>query len=67
MDIRLHTTVHSKQRKEKIRNPISFLNEPSSQELLCKAEQNFGFNHPIGGLKIPSAEEIFVESHFSVE
>ncbi|XP_031285052.1 auxin-responsive protein SAUR22-like [Pistacia vera] len=40
--------------------PISFLNQPSFQELLSKAEEEFGFDHPMGGLTIPCREDIFV-------
>ncbi|KAG8643993.1 hypothetical protein MANES_11G068334v8 [Manihot esculenta] len=41
--------------------PISLLNQPSFQELLSKAEEEFGFNHPVGGLTIPCSEGIFVD------
>ncbi|KAK8625093.1 hypothetical protein V6N13_089971 [Hibiscus sabdariffa] len=40
--------------------PISFLNNPSFQELLSVAEEEFGFNHPMGGLTIPCREEVFI-------
>ncbi|XP_031285050.1 auxin-responsive protein SAUR23-like [Pistacia vera] len=40
--------------------PVSFLNQPSFQELLSKAEEEFGFNHPMGGLTIPCKEDIFI-------
>ncbi|KAJ4716680.1 Auxin-responsive protein [Melia azedarach] len=40
--------------------PVSFLNQPSFQELLSKAEEEFGFNHPMGGLTIPCREDIFI-------
>ncbi|XP_050262147.1 auxin-responsive protein SAUR21-like [Quercus robur] len=40
--------------------PISFLNQPSFQELLSKAEEEFGFDHPMGGLTIPCSEDIFI-------
>ncbi|XP_030942435.1 auxin-responsive protein SAUR24-like [Quercus lobata] len=39
--------------------PISFLNQPSFQELLSRAEEEFGFDHPMGGLTIPCSEDIF--------
>ncbi|KAK3195353.1 hypothetical protein Dsin_026663 [Dipteronia sinensis] len=47
--------------------PISFLNEPSFQELLCMAEEEFGFNHPMGGLTIPCTDYMFIDltSHLS--
>ncbi|KAG2241897.1 hypothetical protein Bca52824_096253 [Brassica carinata] len=40
--------------------PISYLNHPSFQGLLNRAEEEFGFNHPVGGLTIPCREETFV-------
>ncbi|XP_017632848.1 indole-3-acetic acid-induced protein ARG7-like [Gossypium arboreum] len=40
--------------------PISFLNHPLFQDLLDRAEEEFGFNHPMGGLTIPCSEEHFV-------
>ncbi|KAJ8767110.1 hypothetical protein K2173_013507 [Erythroxylum novogranatense] len=40
--------------------PISFLNQPSFQELLRRAEEEFGFDHPMGGLTLPCREDIFV-------
>ncbi|KAL5788760.1 hypothetical protein ACOSP7_005709 [Xanthoceras sorbifolium] len=47
--------------------PVSFLNQPSFQALLSKAEEEFGFDHPTGGLTIPCKEAIFIDltSHFS--
>ena len=41
--------------------PISFLNHPSFLELLSKAEEEFGYDHPIGGLTIPYSEDIFID------
>ncbi|KDP34547.1 hypothetical protein JCGZ_11097 [Jatropha curcas] len=40
--------------------PISYLKEPSFQDLLSKAEEEFGFNYPMGGLTIPCREEAFL-------
>ncbi|KAL7118615.1 hypothetical protein ACP275_02G014200 [Erythranthe tilingii] len=47
--------------------PLSYLNNPSFQELLCQAEEEFGFHHPMGGLTIPCSEELFIDitSHLS--
>ncbi|XP_041014127.1 auxin-responsive protein SAUR23-like [Juglans microcarpa x Juglans regia] len=47
--------------KKRFLVPLSFLNQPSFQELLNKAEEEFGFNHPMGGLTIPCSEDIFVD------
>nr|KJB10867.1 hypothetical protein B456_001G245400 [Gossypium raimondii] len=41
--------------------PISFLNQSSFKKLLSIAEEEFGFNHPMGGLTIPCREEVFVD------
>ncbi|KAJ6927336.1 hypothetical protein NC651_011411 [Populus alba x Populus x berolinensis] len=41
--------------------PVSYLNEPSFQDLLTKAEEEFGFNHPMGGLTIPCREDKFID------
>ncbi|XP_058733611.1 auxin-responsive protein SAUR21-like [Vicia villosa] len=40
--------------------PISYLHQPAFQQFLCKAEQEFGFNHPMGGLTIPCREDVFL-------
>ncbi|KAK7274330.1 hypothetical protein RIF29_15414 [Crotalaria pallida] len=39
--------------------PLSFLNQPSFQDLLSQAEQEFGYDHPMGGLTIPCTEVVF--------
>ncbi|KAL0536115.1 hypothetical protein IC582_025047 [Cucumis melo] len=41
--------------------PISYLNDPSFQKLLNRAEEEFGFHHPHGGLTIPCKEDAFVD------
>nr|VDD33421.1 unnamed protein product [Brassica oleracea] len=40
--------------------PVSYLSQPSFQALLSKSEEEFGFNHPMGGLTIPCPEDIFI-------
>ncbi|OVA12814.1 Auxin-induced protein [Macleaya cordata] len=47
--------------------PISYLNHPSFQDLLSLAEEEFGFDHPMGGLTIPCNEDNFIclTSHLS--
>ncbi|KAG6651623.1 auxin-responsive protein SAUR23-like [Carya illinoinensis] len=40
--------------------PISYLNHPLFQDLLSRAEEEFGFNHPMGGLTIPCKEDAFI-------
>lgn len=41
--------------------PVSFLNHPLFQDLLSLAEEEYGFNHPMGGLTIPCDEESFLD------
>ncbi|XP_015581348.1 auxin-induced protein 15A-like [Ricinus communis] len=41
--------------------PVSYLNQPSFQELLSQAEEEFGYDHPMGGLTIPCSESIFLD------
>ncbi|KAF4375353.1 hypothetical protein CsatB_015430 [Cannabis sativa] len=41
--------------------PLSYLNEPAFQELLNMAEEEFGYDHPMGGLTIPCREDIFID------
>ena len=41
--------------------PLSYLNEPAFQELLSMAEEEFGYDHPMGGLTIPCREDIFID------
>ncbi|KAL8051204.1 hypothetical protein ABFX02_06G131100 [Erythranthe guttata] len=40
--------------------PLSYLNHPLFQELLFQAEEEFGFNHPMGGITIPCREDLFI-------
>ncbi|CAL1357917.1 unnamed protein product [Linum trigynum] len=39
--------------------PVSYLNQPAFQDLLTMAEEEFGFDHQMGGLTIPCSEETF--------
>ncbi|KAK9942804.1 hypothetical protein M0R45_008452 [Rubus argutus] len=41
--------------------PISYLNEPTFQDLLSQAEEEFGYDHPMGGITIPCSEHTFLE------
>ncbi|PHU10807.1 Auxin-induced protein 15A [Capsicum chinense] len=41
--------------------PISFLNQPLFHDLLSLAEEEFCFEHPIGGLTIPCREDVFID------
>ncbi|OAY37295.1 auxin-responsive protein SAUR20 [Manihot esculenta] len=41
--------------------PISYLNHPCFQDLLNQAEEEFGFNHPMGAITIPCKEDEFID------
>ncbi|KAM3327957.1 hypothetical protein P3S68_033419 [Capsicum galapagoense] len=40
--------------------PVSYLNQPSFQDLLAQAEEEFGFDPPMGGLTIHCKEDVFI-------
>lgn len=52
--------VGERSQKKRFIIPVSFLSQPPFQELLSKAEEEFGYNHPMGGLTIPCREDIFI-------
>ncbi|GAB4838915.1 hypothetical protein Ancab_028447 [Ancistrocladus abbreviatus] len=58
-----HIAVYVGDHEEKKRYvvPLSYLTHPSFQDLLVRAEEEFGFTHPMGGLTIPCKEEEFVD------
>ncbi|XP_074313205.1 auxin-induced protein X10A-like [Silene latifolia] len=39
--------------------PLSYLKHPNFQDLLHNVEEEFGFNHSMGGLTITCTEETF--------
>ncbi|KAK8529984.1 hypothetical protein V6N13_102870 [Hibiscus sabdariffa] len=47
--------------KKRFLVPLSFLNQPLFQSLLRKAEEEFGFDHPMGGVTIPCHEDVFLD------
>ncbi|CAL5212577.1 unnamed protein product [Lathyrus oleraceus] len=46
--------------------PVSYLNQSLFQELLNQAEQEFGYDHPMGGLTIPCSEDEFLNLTYSL-
>ncbi|XP_034681463.1 auxin-induced protein 15A-like [Vitis riparia] len=48
-------------KKKRFVVPISYLRNASFQKLLSQAEEEFGFDHPMGGLTIPCTEEAFID------
>ncbi|KAJ9189632.1 hypothetical protein P3X46_000901 [Hevea brasiliensis] len=51
---------------QKKRIPISYLKNPSFQNLLSQAQEEFGFNHPMCGLTIPCSKQVFTDLIFSL-
>ncbi|GMN55845.1 hypothetical protein TIFTF001_024960 [Ficus carica] len=41
--------------------PVSVLSQPLFQDLLTQAEEEYRFDHPMGGLTIPCTEDAFVD------
>ncbi|KAK9677769.1 hypothetical protein RND81_11G165500 [Saponaria officinalis] len=54
-----HVAVYVGNEKTRYVVPLSCLSHPAFQDLLNKAEEEFGFNHPMGGLTIPCDEATF--------
>ncbi|XP_071698750.1 auxin-responsive protein SAUR21-like [Rutidosis leptorrhynchoides] len=48
------------QEKKRFVVPVSLLSQPTFQELLQLAQEEFGYNHPMGGLTIPCSEDVFI-------
>ncbi|XAR59080.1 hypothetical protein NMG60_11014722 [Bertholletia excelsa] len=47
--------------KKRFLVPVSYLNQHLFQDLLNKAEEEFGYSHPMGGLTLPCREDDFLE------
>ncbi|KAF8013585.1 hypothetical protein BT93_I1438 [Corymbia citriodora subsp. variegata] len=56
-----HLAVYVGEKQKRFVVPVSYLNRPAFQELLAQAEEEFGFDHPTGGLTILCREEVFVD------
>jgi SAUR family protein len=41
--------------------PVSYLNQISFLDLLSQSEEQFGYDHPMGGITIPCREDVFLE------
>ncbi|KAA0049699.1 auxin-induced protein 15A-like [Cucumis melo var. makuwa] len=45
--------------KKRLVIPLSYLNLPTFQDLLSQGEEEFGYDHPMGGITISCSEELF--------
>lgn len=41
--------------------PIAYLHRPYFKDLLSQAEEEFGYDHPMGGLTIPCNDDTFID------
>ncbi|GKD79857.1 auxin-induced protein 15A-like protein, partial [Tanacetum coccineum] len=48
-----------KEKKKRFIVPMSYLKHPSFVNLLTRAEEEYGFDHRMGGLTIPCSEDSF--------
>ncbi|XP_061342080.1 auxin-induced protein 15A-like [Gastrolobium bilobum] len=55
-----HLAVYVGESHKRFVIPISYLSHPLFRDLLDWAEEEFGFNHPMGGLTIPCTEDYFI-------
>ncbi|XP_068639251.1 auxin-induced protein 15A-like [Aristolochia californica] len=55
-----HFAVYVGETQKRFVVPVSLLKHPSFQNLLRKAEEEFGFDHRMGGLTIPCNEDAFL-------
>ncbi|CAI9261486.1 unnamed protein product [Lactuca saligna] len=55
-----HLAVYvGKNKKRRCVIPVSYLEQPLFQDLLRQSEEEFGFDHPMGGLTISCQEDEF--------
>ena len=47
--------------KKRFLIPVSILSQPLFQDLLIQAEDEYGYDHPMGGLTIPCREDAFID------
>ncbi|CAH2055170.1 unnamed protein product [Thlaspi arvense] len=50
----------NQKKKQRYFVPVSYLNQPLFQDLLTTVEEEFGFDHPMGGLTIRCPEDTFI-------
>ncbi|XVF67855.1 hypothetical protein PTKIN_Ptkin10aG0155300 [Pterospermum kingtungense] len=56
-----HFVVYVGEAEKRFVVPISILKHPSFRNLLSQAEEEYGFDYPMGALKIPCSEEAFID------
>ncbi|KAK7312266.1 hypothetical protein VNO77_36018 [Canavalia gladiata] len=56
-----YLAVYVGEKRKRFVIPVSYLCQPSFQDFLSQAEDEFGYDHPMGGLTIPCREEVFLD------
>nr|AMQ09551.1 small auxin up regulated protein [Boehmeria nivea] len=57
-----HFTIYvGESEKKRFIVPVSLLSQSSFQDLLIQTEDEYGFDHPMGGLTIPCSENTFID------
>ncbi|KAF5755652.1 putative small auxin-up RNA [Helianthus annuus] len=57
-----HLAVYvGEEKKRRFVVPISYLEQPLFQNLLRESEEEFGFDHPMGGLTLACQEDVFFQ------
>ena len=54
-----YVAVYVGEKQKRFVIPISYLNQPLFQDLLSQSAEEFGYDHPTGGLTIPCNENVF--------
>ena len=55
-----HFAIYVGEAQKRFVVPVSYLKHPLFQSLLYRAEEEFGFDHRTGGIRVPCKEEAFV-------
>lgn len=55
-----HFAIYVGEAQKRFVVPVSYLKHPLFQNLLLRAEEEFGFDHPMGGIRVPCKEDAFV-------
>jgi len=56
-----YLAVYVEEKMKRFVIPVSYLNQPSFQDLLSQAVEEFGYDHPMGGVTIPCGEDVFFD------
>ncbi|GAU25102.1 hypothetical protein TSUD_257960 [Trifolium subterraneum] len=54
-----YVAVYVGEKQKRFIIPVSYLNQPSFQELLSQVEEEFGYDHSMGGFTVPCTEDVF--------